>query len=71
MKCLHCQGELRPGAAPLHIDRPGVHLQLDSVPALVCAQCGEPFFEKREVESIQAILTAVDDHTATTTPVHG
>jgi len=47
--------------APFHIDRKGVHLSLDNVPAWVCKQCGEPYFEEKEVNSIQAILRAVDD----------
>jgi YgiT-type zinc finger domain-containing protein len=51
------------GTAPFHIDRKGIHLSLDNVPAWVCKQCGEPFFEEREVDSIQAILQAVDQQT--------
>jgi YgiT-type zinc finger domain-containing protein len=48
------------GTAPFHIDRKGIHLSLDDVPAWVCKQCGEPFFEEAEVDSIQAIIQAVD-----------
>lgn len=49
---------------PVHIDRKGVHLSLDHVPAWVCKQCGEPYFEETEVDSIQAILRAVDEQAA-------
>ncbi len=49
--------------APFHIDRDGVHLSLDAVPAWVCRQCGEKYFEEREVESIQQIVRTVDAET--------
>ena len=61
MKCMHCQGRMERGSAPFHIDREGVHLSLDSLPAWVCKQCGEPYFEGPEVDCIQAILRAVDE----------
>ena len=60
MKCMHCQGEMKRGTAAFHIDRKGFHLSLDDVPAWVCKQCGEPYFEEAEVDSIQAIIQAVD-----------
>jgi YgiT-type zinc finger domain-containing protein len=46
--------------APFHINRKGIHLSLDHVPAWVCKQCGEAYFEASEVDSIQAIIEAVD-----------
>ena len=63
MKCLYCQGAMARGTAPFHIDRKGYHLILDTVPAWVCAQCGEAYFEEAEVESIQQVIRAVDQHT--------
>jgi YgiT-type zinc finger domain-containing protein len=60
MKCMHCQGEMKRSTAPFHIDRKGVHLSLDDVPAWVCKQCGEAYFEESEVDSIQAITQAVE-----------
>ena len=60
MKCMHCQGDMKRGTAPFHIDRKDVHLSLDHVPAWVCQQCGEPYFEEAQVESIQAIIQALD-----------
>jgi YgiT-type zinc finger domain-containing protein len=60
MRCMHCQGEMEKGTAPFHIDRKGVHLSLDDVPAWVCKQCGESYFEESEVDSIQAIIEAVE-----------
>jgi YgiT-type zinc finger domain-containing protein len=45
--------------APLHVDREGCHVVLDAVPAWVCQQCGEPYFEEREVDAIQALVRSV------------
>jgi YgiT-type zinc finger domain-containing protein len=46
--------------APFHVDRNGYHLVLDKIPAWVCGQCGEVYFEESEVDSIQTIIEAVD-----------
>lgn len=61
MKCMYCQGRMVRGAAPFHIDRKGYHLLLDRIPAWVCGQCGEVYFEEAEVDSIQAVIRAVDE----------
>lgn len=60
MKCLHCQGEMERATAPFQVDRKGYHLTLDAIPAWVCAQCGEPYFEEREVDEIQEVIRSVD-----------
>jgi len=60
MKCVHCQAEMTRGNAPFHIDRKGIHVSLDSVPAWVCPQCGESCFEEKEVDSIQALVKTVE-----------
>jgi YgiT-type zinc finger domain-containing protein len=58
---MYCQGRMARGMAPFHIDRKGYHLLLDSIPAWVCGQCGEVYFEEAEVDSIQAVIRAVDE----------
>ena len=63
MKCMYCQGEMARGTAPFHIDRKDVHVRLDSVPAWVCTQCGEVYFEEAEVNAVQDIIRAVDEQT--------
>lgn len=63
MNCIHCQGTMERGNAPLHIDRNGYRLAFDGVPAWVCGQCGEPYFEEREVTAIQSVVQVLDDHT--------
>ena len=55
-----CGGDLRKGTAPYHLDRQHVHVILDEVPAWVCSQCGEAYFEESEVTEIQTIIQVVD-----------
>ena len=60
MKCIHCRGKMIRGTVPFHIDRKGCHLMLESVPAWVCEQCGEAYFEEREVDTIQELIHSVE-----------
>ncbi len=60
MKCIHCKGKMERGAAPFHIDRKGYHLLVDVVPAWVCTQCGEVYFEEDEVDAIQEVVRSLD-----------
>ncbi len=60
MECLHCKGQMVHGAAPFSLDRNGYHVSWDAVPAWVCTQCGEPYFESREVDLIQKALEGLD-----------
>jgi YgiT-type zinc finger domain-containing protein len=46
--------------APFSIDRKGYHVSWAAIPAWVCGQCGEPYFEAREVDAIQKALAAMD-----------
>lgn len=64
MKCMFCKGEMRRGTAPFHIDRQACHVTLDQVPAWVCAQCGEAYFEQHEVDTIQALIRSIDEKAA-------
>lgn len=63
MKCPHCQGDMKRGTTPFHVDRKGCHLTLDNIPAWVCSQCGEPFFEEREVDAIQDLIRSIEEKT--------
>lgn len=60
MDCIHCKGRMVRGTAPFSLDRKGYHVSWDAVPAWVCTQCGEPYFESREVELIQKALAGLD-----------
>lgn len=60
MKCIHCQGKMKRGSSPFHIDRKGCHVTLDNVPAWVCGQCGEVYFEEKEVDAVQSLIKLID-----------
>ncbi len=61
MKCVHCQGAMKRGTVPVHVDRKGCHVLLDAVPAWVCAQCGESYFDEDEVDAIQDLVESVEE----------
>ncbi|NUO79833.1 YgiT-type zinc finger protein [candidate division KSB1 bacterium] len=63
MKCMYCQGTMERKTAPFQINRKGYHLVLSAIPAWVCAQCGEVYFEEAEVEAIQGALQDLDERT--------
>jgi YgiT-type zinc finger domain-containing protein len=63
MNCIHCQGKMERKTTLFQINRKGYHLVLNTVPAWVCTQCGEVYFEETEVESIQGALRALDERT--------
>ena len=60
MNCVHCHGQMKQSSAPFHIDRNGYHLLFDTVPAWVCDQCGEAYFEEREVNAMQRVIQGLD-----------
>ena len=60
MNCIHCQGRMQCSKAPFHVDRNGYHLRFDAVPAWVCGQCGEAYFEAREVDAVQSAVKELD-----------
>lgn len=60
MNCVYCQAVMKRGTAPLHIDRNGCHVTIDNVPAWVCQQCGEAYFEEQEVDAIQDLIRTVE-----------
>jgi YgiT-type zinc finger domain-containing protein len=63
MECLHCKGKLAKGKAPFSAGRNGYHITWESVPAWVCSQCGEAFYEERQVNHIQKALKQLDQET--------
>ena len=64
MQCIHCKGQMTRRTAPFSLDRKGYHVSWDAVPAWVCTQCGEPYFETREVDLIQKALKGLDQKSA-------
>lgn len=61
MECTHCRGKMVRQKVPFQVDREGYHLTFESVPAWVCTQCGEPYFEAAEVDAIQDALKLLDE----------
>ncbi len=61
MECMHCRGKMVRKKVPFQVDREGYHLTFESVPAWVCTQCGEPYFEAAEVDAIQDALRLMDE----------
>lgn len=63
-ECIHCKGDMRHGVAPFSVDRKGYHVSWDALPAWVCLQCGEPYFESVVVAAIEETLRNIDRTTA-------
>ena len=49
------------GETPFSLDRQGYHIHWDAVPAWICQQCGEPYFEAREIEIMQGAAKSVEE----------
>ena len=61
MKCLLCKGEMEKATVVYTVDREGYHLFIEKVPAYICSQCGERYFDEQEVEAIQNMLSTFED----------
>lgn len=68
MECLHCKGNMTKSKAPFSVDRNGYHISWEAVPAWVCTQCGDPYFEAAEIHHIQNALEKIDYETQLLTP---
>jgi YgiT-type zinc finger domain-containing protein len=44
------------GKTTYTINKKGYHLLIDEVPAWICEQCGEPYFEGDIVDAIQKLV---------------
>jgi YgiT-type zinc finger domain-containing protein len=65
MQCLHCQGQMERGTAPFHVDRRGYHVTWEALPAWVCTQCGDVYFEEIDIEAIQGVIRLIERKTRT------
>jgi YgiT-type zinc finger domain-containing protein len=59
MECYYCKGSLVRSTSSYYVKRDNYHL-IESVPAWICEQCGEPSFEEREVQTIREIIEDMD-----------
>jgi YgiT-type zinc finger domain-containing protein len=60
MECLYCKGKMVKAQAPLSLERRQYHIYWKELPAWVCTQCGEAYFETEEVAKVQRILRMLD-----------
>ena len=60
MDRIHCRGKMRRSTAPFHVERAGYRLSFETIPAWVRNQCGEAYFEEREVSAIQTAVDSLD-----------
>jgi len=61
MTCVICRsGEVRPGTTTFSVDRGRMTLVLKGVPARVCAQCGEAYFDEATTRRIEEIAAKVE-----------
>ena len=60
MRCVICKGgEVKPGATSFTIERGDMTLVLKAVPARVCGQCGEAYFDEATTRRIEEIADRV------------
>ena len=64
MKCLFCSGEMEKSNVAYTVDRKGYHLYVEKIPAYVCSQCGERYFDEKEVNAIQNMLKSFEEKLA-------
>jgi len=56
MRCVICKsGDVKPGSTTFTVERDGMTLVLKGVPARVCSQCGEAYFDEPTTRHIEAI----------------
>lgn len=60
MQCHFCGGEMKKGKTTYTLNRSGYHLLIDDVPAWICSQCGEAYFEENAVDTLQKMTKELD-----------
>ena len=62
MKCVICKtGQAEPGTTTFSVERGEMTLVLKHVPARVCDQCGEAYFDEATTRRIEEIAERVQD----------
>jgi YgiT-type zinc finger domain-containing protein len=60
MDCTYCKGEMVQSMVPFDVEQQGCHIHWNSLPAWVCTQCGEAYFEGGEVSRIQKVIAIIE-----------
>lgn len=59
MRCVICKGgEVKPGTTTFTVEREQMTLVLKEVPARICQQCGEAYFDEATTQRIEQIAEA-------------
>jgi YgiT-type zinc finger domain-containing protein len=61
LRCLRCDGRVVRAEAPVHLERPGVHVSWEALPAWVCTRCEAAYFEEGQVRRVQRALSSLRD----------
>jgi YgiT-type zinc finger domain-containing protein len=57
MRCVICKsGDVQPGSTTFTVERGDMTLVLKGVPARVCSQCGEAYFDEATTQHIEDIV---------------
>lgn len=57
MRCVICKsGDVQPGSTTFTVERGNMTLVLKGVPARVCSQCGEAYFDEATTQHIEDIV---------------
>ena len=60
MQCHFCGGKMEKGETTYTLNKSGYHLLIHDVPAWICSQCKEVYFEENAVDNIQYIIKSLD-----------
>ena len=61
MRCVICKaGDVKPGVTSFTIERENMTLVLKGIPARVCGQCGEAYFDEATTKRIEAIAAKAE-----------
>ena len=60
MVCHFCKGTMQKGKTSYTVNRKGYHLVIDEVPAYICDQCKEPYFDEPGVRLVQELIRDLD-----------
>lgn len=61
MNCFMCKGELTKKKVNYMVDLESTIIIIKGVPAKVCSQCGEQYFEDETSENIESIVNKLKD----------
>ena len=64
MKCPLCKGTMQKGKTSMPYETGKDRLiVVKDVPALICEQCGESYFEEKEVDAIEELIHSIEQKT--------